>query len=47
LLSNSKTEIIEKTYSEFNIVTVDANKNINSKGNIRGTVDAVLVKNYG
>lgn len=46
LLSNAKTDFIEDIYADFNIVTVKANRNINSKGSGRGKVDEVLVRNY-
>ncbi len=46
LLSNSSTPLIREIYREFSIRTVQAVRNINSKGNGRGSVDEVLVCNY-
>lgn len=46
LLSNSRTEFILDLYSDFNISIVEAKRAINSKGNGRGTVQEVLVRNY-
>ncbi len=47
LLSNSATEFILDLYQDYNISLVQANRAINSKGDKRGRVDEVLVKNYG
>jgi DNA adenine methylase len=46
LLSNSATEFILELYKDYNITIVQANRAINSKGDKRGKVDEVLVKNY-
>jgi len=46
LLSNSATDFILDLYKDYNITIVQANRAINSKGNKRGKVDEVLVKNY-
>lgn len=46
LLSNSATEFILDLYKDFKIELVDASRNINSKGEGRGKVKEVLVKNY-
>jgi DNA adenine methylase len=46
LLSNSATEFILDLYKDYNITIVQANRAINSKGDKRGKVDEVLVKNY-
>lgn len=46
LLSNSATDFILDLYKGYNITIVEANRAINSKGNKRGKVDEVLVKNY-
>jgi DNA adenine methylase len=46
LLSNSATDFILDLYKDYNITTVKARRPINSKGNKRGEVDEVLVKNY-
>lgn len=47
LLSNSATEFIYDLYSNYRIVTVSANRAINSKATGRGKIDEVLVMNYG
>ncbi len=46
LLSNSATEFILDLYKDYNITIVQAKRAINSKGNKRGSVDEVLVRNY-
>lgn len=46
LLSNSSTEFIKDLYKDYTVFTVSANRAINSKGNGRGKVEEVLVKNY-
>ncbi|NLY43221.1 MAG: DNA adenine methylase [Clostridiaceae bacterium] len=46
LLSNSATDFILNLYKDYNITIVKARRPINSKGNRRGEVDEVLVKNY-
>lgn len=46
LLSNSATEFITNLYKDFEIHYVEANRNINSKGESRGKIKEVLVKNY-
>ncbi|AQS58223.1 DNA adenine methylase [Desulforamulus ferrireducens] len=46
LLSNSATEFILELYKDYNITIVQANRAINSRGDKRGKVDEVLVKNY-
>lgn len=46
LLSNSNTQYIRDLYKDYNITIVKAKRNINSKGNKRGEVEEVLVKNY-
>lgn len=48
MLSNSKTDFIMKLYEDdrYNIKTVKATRNINSKAFKRGKVDEVLVRNY-
>jgi DNA adenine methylase len=46
LLSNSATDLILKLYKNYNITIVEANRAINSKGDKRGKVEEVLVKNY-
>jgi DNA adenine methylase len=46
LLSNSATEFILELYKDYNITIVQANRAINSRGDKRGKIDEVLVKNY-
>jgi DNA adenine methylase len=46
LLSNSATDFILDLYKDYNITIVKANRAINSKGDKRGEVDEVLVRNY-
>lgn len=46
LLSNSSTEFILDLYKDYRIDFVDAKRNINCKGNGRGSVQEVLVRNY-
>lgn len=46
LLSNSATDFIFELYKNYNIITVQANRAVNSRGDKRGKVDEVLVKNY-
>lgn len=46
LLSNSATDFIKDIYNDWNVVEIDANRNINSKGDKRGKVKEVLIKNY-
>ena len=43
LLSNSDTPYIREIYEGFQIVTVQANRSINSKGSGRGKINEVLV----
>lgn len=47
MLSNSYTEYINNLYSnKYTIHTVEANRNINSRGDRRGKVKEVLIVNY-
>lgn len=46
LLSNSYTDFILNLYSEYKIVTVEANRALNCKANGRGKIKEVLVRNY-
>ncbi len=46
LLSNSVTEFILELYEDYNKTIVQANRAINSRGDKRGKVAEVLVKNY-
>ena len=43
--SNSDTEFINELYREYNITKIQANRFINSKGNGRGKISEVLVRN--
>lgn len=45
LLSNNRTDNIEKLYKGFNIEVVKANRAINSNGKGRGKVDELLIYN--
>ena len=51
MLSNSNTPYINELYNEykdiFNIKIVYARRSINSKGNKRGEVEEVIIRNYG
>lgn len=46
MLSNSDHEMIRELYNEFIVETVKARRAINSKGNKRGEINEVLVRNY-
>ena len=46
LLSNSKTDFILDLYKDYKIEIVKAKRAINSKGELRGEVDEVLIRNY-
>lgn len=46
MLSNSGSGYLEELYSGFSIASVDARRNINSKGSGRGRVKEILVTNY-
>lgn len=46
LLSNSATPFVRELYSEYTIVTISANRAINSDALKRGKVDEILVMNY-
>jgi DNA adenine methylase len=46
MLSNSSTDFIKTLYKEYNIKTVQANRNINSNATGRGKIDEVLILNY-
>jgi DNA adenine methylase len=45
-LSNSSTQFIRDLYKDFKIVTVEANRAINSVASGRGKIEEVLVLNY-
>lgn len=46
LLSNSSAPFILDLYKDYKIELVGANRSINSKGNKRGEINEVLVRNY-
>lgn len=46
LLSNSDSPLIRELYADYDIIIVKANRFINSKGNKRGKINEVLIKNY-
>jgi DNA adenine methylase len=46
LLSNSATEFITNLYAEFDVITIKAKRAINSRADLRGEIDEVLVRNY-
>ena len=46
LLSNSSTDFIIDLYKDYIIEIIQAKRSINSKGDERGEVDEVLVRNY-
>lgn len=47
LLSNSHHDFILDLYKDYEIIEVNANRSINSKGSKRGEVKEVLIRNYG
>ncbi len=46
LLSNSATEFIKDLYGGYKVELIQAKRSINSKGDLRGEVNEVLVRNY-
>jgi DNA adenine methylase len=46
LLSNSDTEFINDLYKSYKIEVIQARRAINSKGDLRGEVNEVLVRNF-
>ena len=46
MLSNSATDFIKGLYSDFDVHIVKAKRAINCKGDGRGAVDEVIVRNY-
>lgn len=46
MISNSDTPEIRQLYSAYNITTVEARRNVNSKGEKRGKVNEVVIRNY-
>jgi DNA adenine methylase len=46
MLSNHNTPFIREIYKGFDFKIVKARRNVNSKGNGRGEVEEVVVRNY-
>ncbi len=46
LLSNADTPFIRNLWKDYEVVTVEASRAINSKGAKRGKINEVLIKNY-
>lgn len=46
LLSNSATDFIRDLYKDYKVEIIQAKRAINSKADLRGEVDEVLVRNY-
>ena len=46
MLSNSATEFIKELYKDFDVSIVKARRFINSKGNGRGFIEEVVIRNY-
>jgi len=46
MLSNSATDFIRNQYANYNIITVQAKRSINSVASKRGDVDEVIIRNY-
>lgn len=46
MLSNSSAEFIRELYKDYKIVTIQANRAVNSVAEKRGAVDEFLIKNY-
>lgn len=46
LLSNSDHPLIRELYKDYEIIVVKAKRSINSKGNKRGEINEVLIRNY-
>lgn len=47
LLSNSSCPFVEELYGNYDIIKVPAKRSINADATKRGSVDEVLVRNYG
>ncbi|TFH03658.1 MAG: DNA adenine methylase [Candidatus Thorarchaeota archaeon] len=47
MLSNSYSKLVLDLYSDYEIITVKARRNINKDPNGRAAIDEVLVRNYG
>lgn len=46
MVSNHNTDFIRDLYKDFNIHVISAKRNINSKGNKRGSVEEIIITNY-
>ena len=46
MLSNHNTDFIKELYKDYNFHVISAKRNINSKGNKRGSVEEVIITNY-
>ena len=46
MLSNHNTDFIKELYDGYNFHIIKAKRNINSKGNKRGSVEEVIITNY-
>lgn len=46
MLSNSATDFIKDQYGDYNIITVQAKRSINSVASKRGDVEEIVVRNY-
>lgn len=46
MLSNHNTELINELYKEYHIHVITSKRNINSKGDKRGSVEEVIITNY-
>ena len=46
MLSNHNTTLINELYNDYNIHVINAKRNINSKGEKRGSVEEVIITNY-
>ena len=46
MLSNSNSEFIRNLYKDFNIISIPAKRNINSKASLRGEIEELIIKNY-
>ena len=46
MLSNHNTDFIQELYKDYNFHIIKAKRNINSKGNKRGSVEEVIITNY-
>ena len=46
MLSNHNTDFIKELYEGYNFHVITAKRNINSKGNKRGSVEEIIITNY-